>query len=182
MYVQKGEHTLRDIAAERHLIVRKCNAAADEPCRTRDGVRIEDLTFADLGVVAGIEDRIANMVHKARSEQRRKVASAFSVGGQGGDIGSADIVAVLLIVEKEESFVMAVVDLGNPNGPAQISAEVVLMVPWSGRAIQIINPGICIEFVIVQDVERGPMPLVASGLSCEALHTAGGPSKFGGKQ
>ena len=76
---------------------------------------------------------------------------------------------------------MAVVNLGNPNRAAQAPAKVVLMIRVLGRIDVIVEPRICVQLVVVQDVKRRAMERVGARLRGETLNAPRGAAEFGGE-
>src|SRR5207249_829191 len=103
----------------------------------------------------------------------------FIIGRQGGDVAGADVVSVLLIREEEEGLVAPIVELGNPDRPAQTASKIVLMISGLGSSVQVIGPGIRIQLIVMQNVEPSAMEGIRARLCRETFYASGGSAKFG---
>src|SRR6266566_1270983 len=153
---QEGKHFLGHCAVEGDLIVRKRDAAAYKTRGTRRGRRIEDLAKKNGSVVARIRSS------GGCAQEGGKVAGALCIRGQSRDTAVAFVVPILLPREKEKAFVVAVVQLRNPYRAAQASTKIVLMVSRLWRSVQIVEPRICVQLIVTQNVERRAVERVRS--------------------
>src|SRR6266581_972181 len=117
------------------LVSGEGDAAADESSRAGGSGGIEDLAEQNGSIVTRVEDRVARSSLQRWTQQGGKVAGTFHIGGQSGDARCAHVVSILLPGEKEETLIMTVVQLGNPDRTAQTPAKVVLMISRLRRAV-----------------------------------------------
>ena len=81
--------------------------------------------------------------------------------------------------EVEESLVLAVVDLRNPDGAAERSAAIQLAIAAFRRVIEVAEERVGVQILVAQLEERAPVDLVLARFHHKVEEAAGGPAVFG---
>ena len=109
-------------------------------------------------------------------------SSAFESFVREADlIGAAGAEAEALIGKKEKGFVLTVVELGDPDGTADRSAEVILGVYRPFRTTEIIEPVVRVQFPVPQEIIAGTVQFIGAGFYRKAYNAIAGLPVFSGE-
>ena len=103
----------------------------------------------------------------------------LGVRGNGAEISGTLLLPVLLPGKEEEGFVLAVIDLGDPDRSAEGTAIVVLLIDVFWQAIEVLKPFFSVQILIAENVVSGPVKLIRARLCREALDAASGAAELG---
>ena len=111
------------------------------------------------------------------------ISLAFGLSGHSKDLGGAEDLAKALILEEEKSFVVAVVDLGQHQRPADGAAKFVANKRRNAPriyAVAVVKEIAGIECGIAHKFKQSAVIIVVSGLCGDVSKAGGSFSDFWG--